>query len=181
MGQHYLDPVQFMLGKDNTSPKYIEVDAPQQHPDAVGSWRRIEYTYDDGCKIVLDGANSDSEAAYIEGPYGKIFRGFRSTIPDIQKLVRSLPEPEPQVTNFSESVRTRQKFALNESNGHRSSTIVNLGVAAIRLGRNLEFEHGKKIVQQWYFGEQEEESIVGQVSWREPWRLCAGKIIDRTT
>lgn len=27
-------------------------------------------------------------------------------------------------------------------------------------GRNLEFEKGKKIVQQWYFGEQEEPSIV---------------------
>ncbi len=27
-------------------------------------------------------------------------------------------------------------------------------------GKNLEFEEGKKIVQQWYFGEQEEESIV---------------------
>jgi uncharacterized protein YndB with AHSA1/START domain len=27
-------------------------------------------------------------------------------------------------------------------------------------GRNLEFEEGKKIVQQWYFGEQEEQSIV---------------------
>ena len=27
-------------------------------------------------------------------------------------------------------------------------------------GRNLEFEEGKKIVQQWYFGDQEELSIV---------------------
>ncbi len=27
-------------------------------------------------------------------------------------------------------------------------------------GRNLEFEPNKKIVQQWYFGEQEEQSIV---------------------
>lgn len=27
-------------------------------------------------------------------------------------------------------------------------------------GKNLEFEPGKKIVQQWYFGEQEEDSIV---------------------
>ncbi len=27
-------------------------------------------------------------------------------------------------------------------------------------GMNLEFEKGKKIVQQWYFGEQEEPSIV---------------------
>jgi uncharacterized protein YndB with AHSA1/START domain len=28
------------------------------------------------------------------------------------------------------------------------------------VGKNLEFEHGKKIVQQWYFGDQAEESIV---------------------
>lgn len=28
------------------------------------------------------------------------------------------------------------------------------------LGKNLELEQGKKIVQQWYFGEQEEPSIV---------------------
>ncbi|MDB5249804.1 MAG: hypothetical protein JWQ40_4198 [Segetibacter sp.] len=28
------------------------------------------------------------------------------------------------------------------------------------VGRNIEFEDGKKIVQEWYFGEQEEESIV---------------------
>jgi uncharacterized protein YndB with AHSA1/START domain len=27
-------------------------------------------------------------------------------------------------------------------------------------GRNLEFEYGKKIVQQWYFGEENEPSIV---------------------
>jgi activator of HSP90 ATPase len=28
------------------------------------------------------------------------------------------------------------------------------------VGKNLEFELGKKIVQQWYFGDQEAESIV---------------------
>ncbi len=28
------------------------------------------------------------------------------------------------------------------------------------VGKNLEFEYGKKIVQQWYFDEQEESSIV---------------------
>ncbi|PWG80438.1 SRPBCC domain-containing protein [Pararcticibacter amylolyticus] len=27
-------------------------------------------------------------------------------------------------------------------------------------GKNLEFEEGKKIVQKWYFGDQEEDSIV---------------------
>ena len=144
MGQHYLDPVQYMLGKDKTSPHFIEIDAPQQHPDAVGSWRRIEYTYADGCKIILDGANRDKEAAYIEGPNGKIYKGFKSTIPKIDQLIRTLPEPEPQITTFTEAVKSRKKFALNETNGHRSSTIVNLGVVALRLGRNLEYDPVKE-------------------------------------
>ena len=46
MGQHYIDPVQYMLGKDDTFPVKVEVDAPQQHPDAVGIWRRVTYTYE---------------------------------------------------------------------------------------------------------------------------------------
>jgi predicted dehydrogenase len=144
MGQHYLDPVQYMLGKDHTSPVKVEVDAPQQHPDAVGSWRRISYTYEDGCQIILDGENRDEDAAYIEGPKGKIYRAFRSDIPNIQKLAASLPDPAPQITSFHESVRTRQKFALNEENGHRSCTMVNMGVAALRLGRALHFDPVKQ-------------------------------------
>jgi len=143
MGQHYLDPVQYLLGKDETSPVRIDVDAPQQHDDAVGSWRRIEYTYADGCKIILDGENRDKDAAYIEGPYGKIYRGFKSDIPDLQKMVDTLPDPEPQITVFSESVKTRKKFALNEMNGFRSATMVNLGIIAVRLGRSLRFDPDK--------------------------------------
>lgn len=143
MGQHYLDPVQYLLGKDDTSPVRIDVDAPQQHDDAVGSWRRVEYTYADGCKIILDGENRDKDAAYIEGPYGKIYRGFKSDIPDLQKMVDTLPDPEPQITVFSESVKTRKKFALNEMNGFRSATMVNLGIIAVRLGRSLRFDPDK--------------------------------------
>lgn len=166
MGQHYIDPVQYMLGKDNTSPISVEVDAPQQHPDAVGSWRRIEYTYEDGCKIILDGENKDADAAYIEGPNGKIFKGFRSTIPDIQKLVNTLPEPEPQIGIFSDSVRTRQKFALNETNGHRSCTIVNMGIVAVRLGRNLKFDP----LAQRFIDDEGANRLINQPM-RGPWKI----------
>lgn len=143
MGQHYLDPVQYLLGKDDTSPVKIEVDAPQQHPDAVGIWRKITYTYDDGCQIVLEGEGFESagKTAYIEGPKGKVFKGFECTIPDIMNKLAEYPDPEPQRTDFLECVRTRQKFALNEVNGHRSCTLVNLGAVALRLNRDkLEFD-----------------------------------------
>lgn len=140
MGQHYMDPAQYLLEKDHTSPVSVEIDAPQQHPDAVGSWRRIEYTYADGCKIVLDGANQDKNAAFIEGPEGKLYKGMQSDIKDLDQLITNLPDPQPQISTFSESVRSRQKFALNEQNGHRSCTLINLGVTALRLGRNLNFD-----------------------------------------
>ena len=145
MGQHYLDPIQYFLGKDHTSPISVEVDAPQQHTDAVGTWRRIEYTYEDGCKIILDGEGKDTNAAYIEGPNGKVYNGFRCDIPDFEKKLASFPDPEPQVTDFVEAVKKRQKFALNEENGHRSCTIVNMGLAALRLNRSLKFDPVKQL------------------------------------
>jgi myo-inositol 2-dehydrogenase / D-chiro-inositol 1-dehydrogenase len=166
MGQHYLDPVQYLLGKDDTSPVSVEIDAPQQHHDAVGSWRRITYTYADGCQIILDGENRDRDAAYIEGPDGKLFKGFKSDIPNFEKFVNSLPEPEPQITTFSESVRTRKQFALNEENGHRSCTIVNMGIIALRLGRNLKFDP----VNEKFIDDEAANRLVSQPM-RGPWSI----------
>ena len=141
MGQHYIDPVQYILGKDNTSPISVEIDAPQQHPDAVGTWRTIKYTYEDGCQIILEGEdNGDPNAPYIEGPKGKLYKGFQCSIPNIMQRLNDFPDPEPQNTDFLDCVRNRKKFALNEENGFRSSTIVNMGVCALRLGRNLRFD-----------------------------------------
>lgn len=144
MGQHYLDPVQYFLGKDDTSPVSVEVDAPQQHIDAVGTWRRIEYTYADGCKIILDGEGSEDNVPYIEGPKGKLYPNFKSDIPNLEKKLAAFPDPEPQATNFVEAVKNREKFALNEENGHRSCTLVNMGLAALRLGRSLKFDPVKQ-------------------------------------
>jgi predicted dehydrogenase len=166
MGQHYLDPVQYLLGKDDTSPVKVEIDAPEQHYDAVGSWRRIEYTYADGCQIILDGENRDKDAAYIEGPNGKIFRGFKSTIPNLQSFIATLPDPDPQITSFTESVKTRKKFALNEMNGYHSATIVNMGVIALQLGRTLHFDPET----QQFIDDEAANRLINQPM-RAPWSI----------
>ncbi|VAW24034.1 Putative NADH-dependent dehydrogenase [hydrothermal vent metagenome] len=166
MGQHYIDPVQYFLGKDDTSPVKVEVDAPQQHYDAIGTWRRITFTYADGCQIILDGENKDKNAAYIEGPNGKIFKGFESDIPNLKSLIDTLPDPDPQISIFSESVRTRRKFALNEENGYRSATIVNMGITALRLGRTLEFDP----VKQEFINDDEANRMINQAM-RGPWKI----------
>lgn len=140
MGQHYIDPIQYFLGKDDTSPVLVEVDAEQQHPDACGTFRKLTFTYADGCKIILDGEAKDPNAAYIEGPNGKLFAGFKSTIPNLKEKLAMMPDPAPQVTNFLDSVKYRTPFALNEKNGFRSCTIINMGKIALQLGRTLKFD-----------------------------------------
>jgi myo-inositol 2-dehydrogenase / D-chiro-inositol 1-dehydrogenase len=44
------------------------------------------------------------------------------------------------LTDFLQAVKTRQKFALNEVNGHRSCTLVNLAKIALQTGRALHFD-----------------------------------------
>jgi myo-inositol 2-dehydrogenase / D-chiro-inositol 1-dehydrogenase len=166
MGQHYLDPIQYFLGKDDTSPISVEIDAPQQHTDAVGTWRRIEYTYADGCKIILDGEGKDENVPYIEGPKGKLYPNFRSDIPDLEKKLAAFPDSEPQNIDFAEAVRKRQKFALNEENGHRSCTIVNMGLAALRLGRSLKFDP----VKQLFVDDEGANRLIDQPM-RGPWTM----------
>lgn len=166
MGQHYIDPIQYFLGKDDDSPIRVELDAPQQNMDAVGTWRKITYTYADGCKIILDGEGSVEGVPYIEGPKGKLYPGFKSDIPDLERKLAEFPDPEPQVTDFIEAVKGRKKFALNEQNGYRSCTIVNMGLVALRLGRSLKFDP----VKQEFIGDEGANRLIFPPL-RGPWTI----------
>jgi predicted dehydrogenase len=165
MGMHYLDPVQYILGKDGEAPISVEIDADPQDKEAVGTWRRIEFTYADGCKVVLDGENKDKDAAYIEGPKGKLMTRMSSDIPDLLTKLKDLPEPPKQNTDFHQCVRERKKFALNEQNGFWSCTMVNMGITAHRLNKNLKFD--SKTLK---FDDEEANSLIHQPM-RAPWQI----------
>ena len=165
MGQHYLDPVQFILAKDTEAPVSVEIDADPQDDDAVGVWRRITYTYADGCKVVLDGDATDTGAKYIQGPKGWMGKRFESNIPDLRKKVSQLPPLEPVITDFHEAVRTRKKFALNEDNAFWSCTVVNICKIAFRLNKNLNFD-SKTLT----FDDEEANQLVHQPM-RSPWKI----------
>jgi myo-inositol 2-dehydrogenase/D-chiro-inositol 1-dehydrogenase len=169
MGMHYLDPVQYYLDKDHTCPVKVVPDTPMQHHDAVKSWKRLTFTYADGTEVVLDGDNSMVNAPYIEGSKGKIFKGFRSTIPRLREMIHSMPELEHQNKDFHECVRERKKFALNEINGHRSTTIVNMGVLALQLNRTLHFDPVKQVFK----NDDEANRMINQPM-RGPWNLDGG-------
>ena len=179
MAQHYLDPLQYLLCKDDTSPVKIDYRGPKQHPEAVGRFNRITLTYADGTTVDLDGdeslrdepllRGSNGLCVYRKAPDGKTLRlrDANGWWPEEKVLatLAALPEPAPQVTDFMTSVRERKTFALNEANGFRSSSMFNLGIVAWRLGRGFEFDpvtlHAKNDPAAERFLYQE---------MREPWR-----------
>ncbi|MDE0595041.1 MAG: Gfo/Idh/MocA family oxidoreductase [Roseibacillus sp.] len=164
MGQHYLDPVQYILGKDEESPVEVMIDADKQHHDAVGSWRRIEYTYADGTKIILDG-KGDDKAPYIQGSEGAILRGFKSDIKGFHEKLKSLKDPEPQITDFHQAVRERKTFALNETRAFRSASIVNLGTIAHRSHKSFKYDP-----KTFTIDEPEANKYIHQAM-RGPWKI----------
>lgn len=152
MAQHYLDPLQYLLCKDETSPVRIDYDGPKQHPECVGRFDRMTLTYADGTVVRLDGdeslvkepllRGSNGVCVYPKAKDGKTLRlvdGSGKEL-DAEKILADLPEPAPQRTDFMQCVRDRQPFALNERNGFRSSSMFNLGIVAWRLGRGFNFD-----------------------------------------
>jgi hypothetical protein len=152
------------LGKDDTSPVEIEADGIQQHPEVVLPFREIRMKYADGCEIILDGGPKRDNVALIEGPNGKLYPGFKSDIPNLRSKLDQFPDPEPYVTEFTESVRTRQPFALNEKNGHRSCTLINLAKIATRVARPLRYDP----VAQKFINDEQANQLIDEPS-RAPW------------
>jgi len=89
---------------------------------------------------------------------GKVYQGFECTIPNVWNIINELPDPEPQNTDFLECVRNRRHFALDEIKGHHSSTVVNMGVCALRLGRTLHFDP----VRQRFIGDDAANLLIDQ-------------------
>jgi len=152
MAQHYLDPLQYLLCKDETSPVHVDYIGPKQHPEAVGRFDRIILTYDDGMTVTLDGDESLKDQPLLRGanglcvyPKSKTSKTLRLVDKDgkeldAEKILAGLPKPAPQQTDFIDSCKNRKTFALNEKNGFRSSTMFNLAIAAERLGRGFDFD-----------------------------------------
>jgi myo-inositol 2-dehydrogenase / D-chiro-inositol 1-dehydrogenase len=142
MGQHFLDPVQYFLGKDNEFPVTVEADAPAQDPMACGVWKTVTLTYKDGTRIILESelAERNPENAFIEGSKGKLFANLRSDKPELIRKAAEFPLPEYQEDDFDLCAREKRPFGYGVNEAFHSSTLVNLAGLAVRLGRKLTFK-----------------------------------------
>jgi len=161
MGQHHFDPVQWILGKDDTSAVAVESYAPPAHPDAVGMWGWVELTYADGLTIVMD-----------SGEWGKPYDRkeprdvhLEDLAEEDRKTVLAMPDPEPMVS-FPEAVRTRQRTGGHAEAAHRAATILHLANISIRVGRKIQYDPVKEVI----VGDDEANRLVNQPM-RAPWHL----------
>jgi hypothetical protein len=167
MGFHWVDPVQYFLGKDNESPVEVIPDTDPQNPDAISRWRRVTLRYADGDTIILDG-NGSAGNKFIEGPNGYIGANYVSDIPDLMNILQELPDPPPQEDDFMECMKTRKQFCINEKISHRTCTVVNMASIALQLGRKLMFDSEK----QRFIDDEQANRLVYQPM-RSPWGLDA--------
>ncbi len=141
MGQHFLDPVQYFLGKDNESPISAECDAPPQDAMACGVWKTVTLTYKDGTRIILESelAERNPNNPFLEGPNGKLFAGMRCDRPELLRKAAEFPLPEYQEDDFDVCAREKRPFGYGVAEAFRSSTLVNLAALSVRLGLKLNF------------------------------------------
>jgi len=172
MGQHWIDPVQYLLGKDDTGPVEVKAYAPWPvHPDAVGMWGRVWITYEDGTRIILDsqewGEPEEGDHAYIEGPKGRAWRNGRTDPPGLFEKLRDYPNP-PRLVGYYDAVRKRIKPSRRPDveAAHRSITLLHLSAIAIRTGRTIRWDP----VAERVIGDEEANRFVN-VPMRAPWHL----------
>ncbi len=178
MGQHWIDPVQYFLGKDGAGPVHVETDAPwPAHPEACGMWGRIKLTYADSTSITLEsgewGRPREGRTPFIEGPKGAVFRDPKrrnlTTEPaDLFDRLAACTEP-PEMIGFAEAVKTRCRtpgHKPNAAEAHRSVTLLHLANISIRMGRPIRWDPEAERI----LGDEEANRLV-DVPMRAPWRL----------
>lgn len=161
MGQHFFDPVQWVYGKDDTSPVEIEPHAPPQHPEVTGMWGWVELKYADGLTFVFDSREWGK-------PYDRT-QARKLTLDDLaegdRKKVREMPDPAPLVS-FAEAVKTRKTPGGGPEAAHRCATLLHLANVAIRVGRKIRYDPVKEQI----VGDEQANRFVNQPM-RSPWHL----------
>jgi myo-inositol 2-dehydrogenase / D-chiro-inositol 1-dehydrogenase len=161
MGQHALDPLLWVWGKDITAPVEAEPYAPPAHHEAVGMWGWVELKYADGFTLVFDSAE-----------WGDVYERKKSrsvTLADLseqdQQKLQAMPDPSPLLT-FGEAVRARKPAGGNAEAAFHTITAIHLANIAIRVGRKIRFDPVKETI----VGDEEANRLVSQPM-RPPWRI----------
>lgn len=164
-GAHSVDMVQYALGRDETGPVEIRVDAPQSVDTLVAVWKSKtpRPTSDDEPRFrpvtmrYADGV----ELRFVHGPEFIVFHGEKGRMKmrrnyfevDPPELLVERPDPavvsrwsggghvaRPHLENWLDCIRTRQTPNAPVEAGHRTASICHLANMARELNRPLNWD-----------------------------------------
>jgi predicted dehydrogenase len=160
MGQHKMDPITYLFGRDNQLPIKVEASAPPAHPEVCGVWGWSKLTYADGFEMVLEsgewGERSGLKTAGIK---------YDDLTKEEQEKLDALPDPEPLV-GFGEAVKTRKQAGGNAEAAHYTVCVMHLTNLAIRTGRTIHIDPVKEVA----INDDEANRLINQ-PYRAPWHL----------
>ncbi|HYE18787.1 MAG TPA: Gfo/Idh/MocA family oxidoreductase [Tepidisphaeraceae bacterium] len=176
-GAHHNDIALWTTGFDRSGPVSVEGKALNEMIPGgftANSEHEIHFTYPDGVTHTSRSTTANSPFGAVVDPKGRqhgiayigtegwlwVTRGkIDASKPEMLK--EKLPESAPRVYvsndhkgNFFECVKTRKAPICDVEIGHRSATMCHLGVAAVRLGRKLNWDP----VKEEYVGDAEAQA-----------------------
>jgi hypothetical protein len=175
-GSHHNDIAQWAMGTEYTGPVRIEGQA--EYPKD-GLWNvhgafRVEYTYDNGVKLICADIRKNKQGVVFEGTEGWVYvsRGYIDAHP--KSLLTSAIGPNEtrlyksnnHKQNFLECIKSRRETVASVEVGHRSNTICVLGYIAMRLGRKLNWDPQKER----FVNDSAANRMLAR-SMRSPWHL----------
>ena len=160
MGQHLLDPVNWMFGKDDTSPVEVEASAPPAHAEVTGMWGWLKLRYADGFTMMIE----SGEWGEPSGERGRAVRLGDLSEAD-QAKIKEMPDPEP-LLNFAQACNRRKPAGGNPEAAHRTSSLMHLSNIAIRVGRKIKYDPVKEQI----IDDEEANRLVYQPM-RSPWHV----------
>ena len=138
--QHYMDPFQWIYGKDDTSPVEVEAVGAAAAP---GRLRRLGLGGTEIRGRPDVGAGGQQMGPALRPPPGAARRAQRPGRGRAARRSRRCPIPPP-LLSFVEAVKTRREAGGHVEAAHRAVTIAHLANIAIRLGRKIEVRPGER-------------------------------------
>lgn len=164
-GAHSVDMVQYALGRDETGPVEIRVEAPQSVNTLVAAWKSKTprpTSHDEGrFRPVTMRYADDVELRFVHGPEFIVFHGEKGRMKmrrnyfevDPPELLVERPDPtvvsqwsgsghiaRPHLENWLACIRTREAPNAPVEAGHRTASICHLANMARELNRPLNWD-----------------------------------------
>jgi myo-inositol 2-dehydrogenase / D-chiro-inositol 1-dehydrogenase len=148
-GSHHLDITQWGLGMEDSGPVAVKGHAeyPQEGLWDVHGKFHIEYTYENGVKVLLAGNEVYKQGVRFEGSEGWVHVNRRGISAGPESLLKSviganeihLYKSTNHKANWFECIKSREETVAPVENGHRSCTVCNIGHISMKLDRGLKW------------------------------------------